>query len=345
MGTPKQVEERGAAALEELKRINGNTEAPDEEVHGEDPPIEKQKTEHTEEDFKQKYKVLQGKYNAEIQELKEDIGVLNRQKNEISSLRKSADEQTKRNVELTQLLADVQKQLTKPKEEKAEVLDFIPSKYLSDAELKQLNDEDLPSSTLSLIGKMMQKVVGESQVPVDTSAQDERLDKLESDIKETKEVNAKTASNSFMDSVMLRVTGETDIDKASAAFDKKNKDANFIKWLGRKIPYSDKTISMALNDAGTRHDVNAVVKIFTDYDNVAKPEPKKSALENEIEPKPRTDTTVIKDHSVSDKALLAKWTPENVRKFYGDITKGVYRGKDDLIKKNEAEIWQANSIK
>jgi len=358
MGTPKQVKDAGDKALEELKAMDGKTEeAPVIEPEVIEPtPVETPKPEHTEtiESIQHKYDVLQGKYNKEVRELKEDIGILNRQKHEISSLRKSVDEQTKRNVELATLLGDVQKQITKPKEEKAEVLDFIPSEYLSGDELKTLEDEDLTPSTLKLIAKMIHGIAKKAQVaPVDTSAElktelkdiKDRLAKTDAEQEQERKDRAKKAESTFMQRVEEGVTGKTG-DEATVAFDKLNHDPEFLKWLNQKAPYSDKTIKAALNDAGGRQDVEGVVRIFTDYKlSIKSPEPKKDPLLNELEPKPRTDGSIPKDTSATDAALVKKWgTPEAIRKFSNECASGKYRGKDAERAKIEAEIWRANQI-
>ena len=353
MGTPKQVQEAGDKALADLKVINGKTEeAPKEpDVNGESPPVVPETPEHTEtvETLQHKYSVLQGKYNKEVKELKEDIGVLNRQKNEIRNLQKSYDEQLKRNQELTLLVADIQKQITKPKEEKAEVLDFIPSEYLTEAELGELENEDLTPKTLKMLGKMFQGIAKKSQPPTDSNKDEweSKFKELGDRITKTETETVKTKDQSFMQSVEYRVTGVNDPDKATKKFDEINTSQKFINWLKQDIPYSGMTIGKALNDAGKRQDVSAVVKIFRDYlDSATPPAPKaKNPLEKELEPKPRTDGAPTPDTNATDAMLVKKWkAPEAVREFYTDVTMGKYRGKNDERKKIESEIWRVNQI-
>jgi len=326
MGIPQQVQDRADAADKAAEQIFGKQ---DEDVQGERPPIPPKEEgkkpvipeEKTIEALNNRYRVLQGKYDAETRQARSEISRLN---GVIDVLQKQVSD-------LNAKMAQAAEKPKEPEKPAAPVANFVPTEHLSADEIKRLDEEGLDSDVLGILGKAFVAAAAKN-APNDVLQKVETLEKQQ---KQSAEQQQKQAFDAY----------NRQIDNALPDFDAVNNDPRFIEWLSKPVsPYVQKTRHQALKEAHDAMDAGTVIRMFKDFKDRLKPKKK----EPEIEPPSSVgadEGKIVKDGNsskLSMERLAAKWTPEKIRAFYADVSRGAYRRTPEQVKKIETEIWQAN---
>jgi hypothetical protein len=325
MALPKQVEEAGKKADEELATLFKVDEKTDKAPVEPEPTVKEPeappKTEDDEnsETWKHKFNVLQGKYNKEIGAAKDTAALETENRN----LRDQISRLSLQVSDLTTVTTDLEAKLKEP--EKKGVL--------TEEDLAHLEKEDLGGKTLDIINRLI-----DSRVAAGTEPLKKRVDTTEKTAKQTaEETRAQTFSGSAKDGIR-RATG-MDYETINVA-------PEFAAWLNAVVPYTGgKTRRMIGEDAVKASDVATYVQLFDDFVKETgfgkapepKKEKKKDPLETEIEP-----TTTPDDPAVPDFQPGKVYTSADVKKFYDDAAKGRYRGREDEYKKIDADILKAH---
>lgn len=250
------------------------------------------------EDWKHKYEVLQGKYNAEVPRLNTEVRLLKSENTTYNSQLREMQEQIKF------LISQGGSPPTEKREEgdrSAESIKSIEDQYGS----------DFVDKLRVLFNKEFQK----------------NLQPYNEKISDIEARQASSVWDSYYTNLSNRIPGWQDI----------NKDPRFIEWLNSNHQqFSNKPFMDILRDSHGRADAHAVVKIFEGYLSSIKTPPatpeiapsnKREELESMVSPgKNKTNTTPA---SAGDEFVsLAK-----VEKFYEDLRRGKYVGKEAEAKK------------
>lgn len=330
MALPKQVEQAGVRADEITKEMAGGKPP---EVKPDLTPVEPTPPglgEETIESVKEqlrtaqhKFDVLQGKYNSEIQAIKDDVNLLNRMKNEGKGLKEE-------NRQLSETNARISAELTELKEKVAKLetgsgktpitdtgqADF--SALLNEEEMAHLEREELGGKTLEIIYKLIR---ANSGLPVDKSDKiEERLKSIDLKVNAVGERVEKTELQKWSE----KIAG------AIPDFETINQDPKFIEWLENPVsPLSRQTRKAALQEAMNTQDLQSLKLGIDEYKKEAgiKPAPKGKQPPGNLSPpiEPGQSVTTSPSPATGDKKI---YTVAEVKKFYTEVATGKWRGRE-----------------
>lgn len=350
MALPKQVEAAGIRADDLVKEINENTDParPVEPAHVDDP--DKEKPAPAEEggttDWKHKFEVLQGKYNKEVKELRDNQNTeTTRLRSENANLAGQIVELSKSLSELNTKIADLQ---AKKELEPKPAAPAPPKLQLSDDEKEYLRAQDLDEKVLDILSR----AVGFQGGP-DPQISD-RLKKLETSAAEGEKREQKTNYDKFVNDVKSAVSG------LGYKFDTVNNSPLFMEWLSHPVSqFLTMTRHQALNDAAARLDSSKAVELFKAFidenqTKLGKPDPvndpshdpNTDPLAKEIEP----SSTATSKPAETDPGKGQKFSTSEVQKFYSDMAmsegsgwnRGEWAGKEKECRERDAQIKQAS---
>ena len=315
---PKQVEEAGKKADEALSTLEGGKEGnTDPAPKDPDKPTDKTPDASPQPDsLDHKFKVLQGKYNKEVDQVRNTLTAENtRLKDELSQM-------TLRMTDLQKSMNQLREQLAAKPAEPAK-----PVSVLTDEDRSVLEREDITPEVLGVIEKLI-----DGKVTASTKPLAERVDRTESTVNEHK-------SLTFADKVMAGVK-----EKSGHTFEEINSSPDFAKWLDQEIPQAGITRRQAGDTSSKRGDVNRFVQLYVDFVNETgfgkAPTPPADPLESEIEPEGSSATST----PMVTQQQGHVYTPAEIEKFYTDVAIGRYKGReneanaiDETIKTQEAD--------
>lgn len=354
MALPRQVEEAGKAADDALG-INTSPETTTPEtkpveadtVEGQTARIAELEADLEKE--KHKYSVLQGKYNAEIKPIKDDVNLLNNLKSQNKNLeKKTAEFQRKvadlvtQNAEFARANSDLQNQLAgKKKESPAEDETLDITKLLSEEDQEILIGEGITGTAQDVFVKLVSKLTHTKKTNEPTASEP-----------------AKVQNESVVDSFW------TGLEDAVADWQPINRSPEFNTWLDELAPYSDKTKRQLLTEAQDKLDLTTVISIFGDFkaSDSFKPEQAPQSpseptettpetnLENELEPESSAQADVIINppgQSPEEKMLDPKYvfSPSEITAFYKNATQSgsLMESNRELYDKIDAAIVTAGA--
>lgn len=276
-------------------------------------------------DFEQKYKVLQGKYNAEVPRLQGQLRELsNTQQNLQSQL-------TGTQTLLASLSQGAPRAPTTP--------DGVPPSSVRSL----IKDEEIKEFGPDLVD-LMRRVATETVMP----QVEGRLRPLSQELDRTSKAASSAVSNAM----------KTEEEKVHAQLTNAvpnwltlNEDENFHAWLDLTDPYSGEKRGDLLTRAYNRHDGPRVVTFFQGFLNenatVAPPAPTTPttrtpsvALESMVAPgTARAGSTA----GAQDGANKRIWTAADISQFYKDKSGGKYARNQKQAVALEADIFAAQA--
>jgi hypothetical protein len=256
-----------------------------------------------EETFEKRYKTLQGMYNADTTRLRAENQQINQ-----------------RVAQLEQLLASLSESAAKPQQ--------TATKLVTEKDIEEYGDSI----------EVMRRVTEES-----LSARDNRIAELEQMIRQmqtsviprVEQVAHKQAVSSeqmFWSELTAAVPNWRDI----------NADQNFLNWLMEVDPLTGMSRQTYLEDAQRNLDTRRVVNFFSAWQgNVGQSVAQSprdavaSELDRQVAPgRSRGGGAPSKDQSKT-------YAPKDIQKFFDDVRKGVYRGKEAERDRIERDIFAA----
>ena len=327
MAIPKQVQKQSEAVQELYKEINGteevneNQETPQEEEVTEAVPAAdsveevavESSGEHSEDNqekgttnWQQKYKTLQGMYNAEVPQLKQMV-----------------QEQGAKITQFEQLMATINKQKEQPQEP--------PKPILSEKEVEEYGESiDImrkvtKEETGNLLGEVASLKQQIAQMAQNTVPQVQQL---------ANQVGS-TQEQLFWSKLSSIVPNWQEI----------NENADFQTWLLETDPLSGQPRQAHLEDAQQRYDVERIANIFSTWSGLngaGSAQQVKSTnqaeLQQQVAPKKSRSAGAAPS---SNKA--PSYTAADIAAFYDDIRKGKFKGRDDERAKIERDIFAAQA--
>jgi DNA repair exonuclease SbcCD ATPase subunit len=307
MALPKQVQDAERRAEELLKEKDETAEETTEEI--EQPPQEDEGPEKAYTDLKHKFDVLQGKYNAEVVSLKEDVNYLNRLKKDNRDLRSQVVELTAAQAENARLLAELRKQLQDKPAAVQTQPGADPLKALSRDEIEHLEAESLSGKTLDIFMKLIRSAAPQAR-EVDFSDIEKKVQSVEEQVK-------KTRQQSWTDRLYSVIP---DFDKYVG----EDADPRFAKWLDNPLSdFSSRTRRDEMQTALDAQDVHTLKKGIDLF---------KASVKTAKAPAVEPNETAAPAEPVAPEKKV--WSMSEVRSFYTDVSKGKY----DKRPKEEARI-------
>lgn len=269
------------------------------------PPVEQRRvgTSDSEETYEKRYKSLQGMYNADTARLRADNQQLNG-----------------RVTQLEQLLAS---------------LSAAPQPSAPTVE-KLVTEKDVEEYGDSI--EVMRRVTRE-----EVSAANRRIAELEHMLKQVQtsvlprveqvaQRQAVTAEQSFWSELSAAVPAWRDI----------NADQNFHKWLLDTDPLTGLTRQTYLEDAQRNLDVRRVAAFFTSWQGLngqSTAQPSRSASDSQLDKQVAPGRS--RGGSAPASAASKTYSSKDIAKFFDDVRKGVYRGKEAERDRIERDIFAA----
>lgn len=174
----------------------------------------------------------------------------------------------------------------------------------------------------------MVKRVAEQMFGAAAKAFDARISQLETHIQGAQSAVQKTAADMFLERLKAMVPDYADI----------NADEKFLEWLAEVDPIYGLPRQAALDSAAQAQDVGRVAKVFLAFKGDTPPPSAApaatSALEKKVAPKTAASAPV-------KPATQPEFSVEDVQKFYNDVARGLYRGRDEEAARLEAMFNEA----
>ena len=311
---PKQVQKQSEEVQELYKEVSqeeetgevteDTTDSNSEPEQATEPEQEEQQASGTqEEDYEQKWKTLQGMYNAEVPNLKAQ------------------------NQNLQGRISQME-QLISSMETKKE-----PAKAPEKVSLVTQDDIDEFGDSID----MMRKVTKEESF----SAQN-RIAQLETELADMKTNilpkvdSAAQAANSSREQVFW-----SELSTSVPNWQEINGNQGFKDWLNEVDPLTGITRQAYLDDAQKQFDAKRVTNFFTTWESLkgtpaAQTNQASKELAKQVAPKKgRTTSTQVNPGQ--------QYSPEDIKKFFSDVQKGKYRGREKERDKIERDIFAAQT--
>lgn len=290
-------------------------------------PVAAQPAQLPQESWEQKYRVLQGKYNAEVPRLQRTV---QDQGNALRDLQ--AQLTTTQN-----LLASLGAQRGNPPAESnaPAAAPVQPARLVKDEEIREFGADLIDvirrvarEENSSLLPEIDRRVAPVAQRATEA----------------TQVANAaagRVARNDQQSVLEL-------LNEKVPKWQELNEDPEFLNWLDQRAPYSKQTRAELLTQAYQTHDGPRVVEFFEGYlkehaavtpspTPPAAPAAPQKKLDDFVAPgTPKTGAASTQD--VSGKRV---WARAEISKFYVDVQQGKYRTRIDEMKKLEADIFAA----
>jgi hypothetical protein len=183
----------------------------------------------------------------------------------------------------------------------------------------------LGPEAVAAMAKATRKVVDSKVSTIQKELEEERLYRQQQQLAEA-DRSKKEASDILRRRLASLVPGFEELDV----------DPNFHKFMEQADPFSGLARVQLFNNAVASGDVGRVAEFFVEYQRATAP-PKSNPMEKRITPTGSTPS-VSESGSKSEKLTWAY-----VDRFYSDVQKGKYRGKQRLQDEIEARIDRAIS--
>ncbi len=332
MGIPKQVQKQSEEVQELYKELNGETETaqveektpateapevpveqpieqPSDSVEDQAPKSEPQEQVESDtkpkETWEQKYKTLQGMYNA-------DVPRLNAKNREVNA----------RVSQLEQLLSTMQ-QSAKPEEP------VSTDPLITDADVKEYGD------SIDVMRRAAREEVNAANGRI--AQLEKTIQQLQGVVPQVHQVQAQqkaTSEQAFWADLSSKVPSWQDI----------NNNPDFQSWLLAIDPLTGISRQTYLEDAQKSLDSGRVAQFFSAWEKEfgvpeAAHEPRSTAnsqLEKQVTPgRGRSSKPMVQEGQ--------KYSPSDITKFFEDVRKGRYKGREDERGRIERDIFAAQA--
>ena len=326
MGIPKQVQKQSEEVQELYKELNGETETaqvekteatevpveqpieqPSDSVEDQAPKSEPQEQVESDaqpkESWEQKYKTLQGMYNA-------DVPRLNAKNREVNA----------RVSQLEQLLGTMQ-QSAKPEEP------VSTDPLITDADMKEDGD------SIDVMRRAAREEVHSANGRIEQL--EKTIQQLQGVVPQVQQVQAQQQASSeqaFWAGLTNEVSNWQDI----------NNNADFQSWLLSIDPLTGISRQTYLEDAQKNLDIKRVASFFAAWEKeFGVPE---TARENRPNTNSQLEKQVAPGRGRSGKPASQEsknYSPADIAKFFEDVRKGLFKGRDEERGRMERDIFAA----
>jgi len=354
MGVPRQVEEAGKKAddlhkelypdqpkaeetedeikkkAEGEKTLEKGKEAEPQETPAEPTPVEPKAEDSEFDKLQHKFKVLQGKYDAEVTDVKRANDYLTGQLVETKA----------ENQRLAQLYAELSQKVDGLDSSKKGAGDQpkqagAPMDYagrLTQEQLDKLDNEGITPEILNYIGQMIDPVIAERSKAT--------VNEISNDLNTLKQDRIKQAERNFWVSLDRAVPDWRDI----------NAMEQWHAFLGARIIGTNTNRQALLDEAQGRYDDERVAEIFNEFkdmNNIPRAQTTTPPQNTNTPPAPKKDLKkavdpIMPSAGVTPQATGRSFTKAEIKKFYSDQAKGTYKNNPQVADALEKEILEAS---
>lgn len=350
MGLPKQVEDMGKRAdelVKEIEKTEAEAKAKDKATAPENPddnpatpapegnadlqPSHDDNKEDSVETLKHKLSVLQGKYNKEVKEVKNDAANLAQLRTDNAQLNHQIVTLSQTVSELTNQIKELQ--TAKPENPQA------PSSAISAEDMEYLKSQDFDEKAIEIFKRMVGPTSGDPELT-------KKVESLESSVAKVTEETEQDRFKIFLKRIRSKIKNMDEI----------NSSAGFLNWLAQPVSIYTPSITRQdiMDQAAKDRDDEQATKLFQQYIAETNPEPsipgpeketpKKDPLEKEIEP---SSSAASDPSNAGPKG--PNYTPKQIANFYKEMatsagsnwTKGEWAGKEKECMVMDADIKKA----
>ena len=327
MAIPKQVQKQSEAVQELYKELKEDEvqEAPVEETAESAPESEpsadnvteiaaassvEQSGERQEEkaDWRQKYLTLQGMYNAEVPQLRQQV-----------------QEQTSKINQFEQLLSTMNQQQSQAPQQPA----VEPTKLITDKEVEEYGE------SIDIMRKVSKEELGSMA---------SEISNLRAQVAQ---MNQNTVPQVQQLANQVGNTQEqlfwAELENLVPDWDKINENADFQSWLLEVDPLSGQPRQAYLDDAQRRFDTKRVASFFQTWSSLKGSDSaqqvktvNQNELEQQVSPKKGRSQGSVPTQKQT-------YSAADIGQFYDDVRKGKYKGRDDERAKIERDIFAAQA--
>lgn len=276
------------------------------------------------EDWEQRYKVLQGKYNAEVPRLQKQTQQQALQLEDLNG----------RLLQMQSLIASLGPNAQQPSQTPA-----APRRMTKDEEVKEFGAD---------LTDFMRRVALETVLP----EVDARVSKVVQPVAQRAEGAAKAASAAQARAAQSDEQKVLDLlTREVPEWETLDSDEGFLGWLDQVDPFSGEKRGDLLNRAYAAHDGPRVVRFFKSYltehaavqppvdpAQPAAPAPGAPQVDLNSLVAPGTPKGAAGTQAGAEKRI---WTRADIKAFYAAKNSGFFRGKEDEMKRFEADIFAA----
>lgn len=272
------------------------------------------------EGWEQKYKVLQGKYNAEV-----------------PRLQKKAQEQDSQIKTLTEQLTATQGMVASIAQNRGaapapSAVPAAPARLVKDEEVREFGEE---------LTDFIRRVAQDTVLP----KVEEKFQPFKQQVDQARQ-HAAGAAQRQAQIDRERLFGV--LDSQVPGWKEQNDDGEFVAWLNQPDAYSGVSRLTLLTQAYERNDAPRVVAFFMGFRNehavVTPPAPAAApagAPQRRLEEFVAPGTQKAGSTGAQDGAGKRIWTEAEIKSFYNDCRQGKYRGKDEARRAIELDIVAA----
>lgn len=302
--------------------------APEAPVAAQPTPPEPAPAQPAKADFEQQYRVLQGKYNAEIPRLQAQL-------RELMGANRTLQEQV---TATNALLASLGGQAQRP----------ASGASASPQPVRLVKDEEIREYGADLID-VVQRAAREAVMPEVERRIDQRVQPVVQKIE-----NVANQSTSVAQRIVKQDQASVHrlLTESVPNWQQLDTDEGFIGWLDQQDPFSGRTRGEMLNEAYRSLDGPRVVAFFKGYLNehaaVTPPASGATAASQGASPQPRLEDMVVPgvpkagaagaQDGANNKRI---WSRTEIGKFYHDKQQGLYRSDPKKAAAIEADIFSA----
>ena len=272
-------------------------------------------------DYEHRFKVLQGKYNAETRTLRDQVRTTQERLDQTTNLFTSLSERQARET---------------PAEPVPPVL--APPAPLAKAELDEFGEDMLDASARFTLARVM---------PV--------LDSLRAEVATLRQQVTKAAATASDTASTMALSARermfADLDTAVPTWRTVNTEDGFLNWLANEDGLSGENRHALLTRAFERNETARVQRFFSAYlsESASGNEPAtgRAARPNQLNaPSVASPSALVapgrgRAAPVQGAPVAMAWTPALIRSFYDDVRNGLFKGNPDERNRLEADIFAA----
>jgi hypothetical protein len=225
------------------------------------------------------------------------------------------------------------RQLTEQGQRTAQQLETLSAvKHAPAAAVKSEVDprdvESFGSDLVDMVRRVSQQAQGDTaQIDSTVEAFKQRIEQLERETQEAAQAVVRAAEKAFFDRLAKQVP----------EWESVNESDEFLSWLASIDPVYGISRQSGLNEARKSLNADWAVSVFRAFESTRSPAPTAAAnpLSKQVSPRAVASPTPTQQ---ADQGIISQ---KYITDFYGDQTRGKYRGRDDEAQRIEQVINQA----
>lgn len=157
---------------------------------------------------------------------------------------------------------------------------------------------------------------------------------ISGDFQLQKQSDSKAKSSAYMEKVVSHVAS------LGQEFDQLNTDRDFLNWLRQVAPGDVEPRLTKLRRAQDNMDLESTTLIFNDYMGTLNKKPSHEVKQPNIQPTPQVTGSDVAPPTSPNTRM---WTRSQIKQFYSDKMRGLFKGREQDAEDIEADIHAASN--